>query len=218
MNLMRSQNDVMYCDNEMWLSNPYAYQVMSKKTIIFIKAQEVLFQLQKEEELKHKRYEEEAILKLSQMQRDEVQDHPRRKFTSFKQKNPPQIFTLGCLKPQLIVQTRPHVKDGEPPNYYCPFFVVHAKDISLHSSETSNEQPPIEEHVGQQRVKEEKNDEVVPILKEQNLTSEPRVEPKGLLQKEENPDHVFQQEVSHDMMEEEAFPKLLSIGGTSFYS
>ena len=59
-------------------------------------------------------------------------------------------FYFSCHKPQIIVYTRPHVKDGEPTNYYCPLFFVHAEfDISLHSSETSNEQPPIEEHVVQ---------------------------------------------------------------------
>ena len=56
------------------------------------------------------------------MQRDEVQDPQRRNFTSFKERKPPHIFTLGCHKPQLIVQMHPHVEDGEPKNYYCPLF------------------------------------------------------------------------------------------------
>ena len=98
-----------------------------------------------------------------------MQDSPRRKCTGFRQRNPPHVFTTHCPKPHPIVQKPPHVKDGEPPNYYCPFFFVHAEvDISLHSSETSNEQPPIEEHVVQQGVKEEKNNEVAPILIEKN--------------------------------------------------
>lgn len=35
---------------------------------------------------------------------------------------------------------------------------------------------------------EEKNNEVVPVLEEQKMAFKPRVEPKGLLQKEEQPD------------------------------
>ena len=112
-----------------------------------------------------------------------MQDPPRRKFTSVRQRNPPHVFTSHCPKPHEAIDHKPlYVKHGEPQNDYCPFFFVHEElNISFQSSERSNEQPIIEEHVVQQGVNEEKNNELVPILIEKNLAFYPRAELEGLL-------------------------------------
>lgn len=184
--LMNSWLREWHDDKEIWEHDLYICNMVYEAFDIFNEAHQALLMLQQEEEIREWKDEEETKLKLAQMQVVEAKEPPRRNFSSSKHSSPPQIPISSYLDSHPTLHIPLHVDDCESPHNYCPFFIVdEVVDMPSLTLETTQERIPIEEHVLQQGVREEKNNEVVPILEEQKFSFEALVELGGLLQKEE---------------------------------
>lgn len=112
-------------DKEIWMHSSEMHSLVFEATVIFKDDQETLSQLEEEMEKRRKKTEEEARLRLAQMQRPETQEPLTRRFVSFRQRNPPQASISSPLEsyftPQLPsyslqpIALEPQVAD-EPPH------------------------------------------------------------------------------------------------------
>lgn len=82
--LMGSWTEELYNNKEIWISYPTMCSLVYEEMDILREAQEALYQLQKEEESRQRRVEEEARLRLSQMKNLEVQEHPKKMLSHFR--------------------------------------------------------------------------------------------------------------------------------------